>query len=70
MIRKVVLLTWACLLPGAGVEAEIYQYDSVGRITDVIYEDGSIVRYSYDDNSNITQVQLVQDNLFEDGFES
>lgn len=32
-----------------------YEYDSLGRVTQVVYEDGSCVTYTYDSNGNITE---------------
>jgi len=36
--------------------AETYTYDTVGRLTDLGYEDGSSIRYTYDANGNILSV--------------
>ena len=57
------------LWPDSTATAEVYGYDRAGRLTQVVYEDGTIVRYTYDDNSNILNVQVLGDDLFADGFE-
>ena len=36
--------------------AETYTYDTVGRLTDVAYQNGSEVHYTYDPNGNIVSV--------------
>ncbi len=65
--------TWiACLaiaLSGT-VAAETYRYDAVGRLVEVGYETNSFVRYSYDANGNIVQVQAGEDRILSTGFES
>jgi len=33
--------------------AETYQYDSTGRLTRVVHDDGTFIAYTYDDNGNI-----------------
>ena len=38
-------------------------------LTQVVYDDGNIIRYTYDDNSNILSVQVLGDPLFANGFE-
>ncbi len=40
-----------------------YEYDDSGRVTKVIYEDGSYETYEYDDNGNITQVNYVNPDI-------
>lgn len=39
-----------------------YEYDDSGRVTKVVYEDGSYETYQYDDNGNITQINYVDAN--------
>ncbi len=38
--------------------AESYTYDSAGRLTKVIYDDGSTTTYSYDNSSNLLKRAL------------
>ena len=40
------------------VDAETYEYDKIGRVTKVIYDDGSGVRYEYDAAGNITEIKV------------
>ena len=49
-----VLLSLCCLLILLPVSsyAENYTYDTIGRLTHVIYEDGSSITYTYDDAGN------------------
>jgi len=61
----VMVLFW----PAAMATAEIYSYDPAGRLVQVVYDDGNVIRYDYDDNSNILSAQVVSDALFSDGFE-
>jgi len=48
---------------------ERYVYDMAGRLVDVVYADGTLVRYKYDNNSNIKSVQVTTDEIFNGGFE-
>ncbi len=41
--------------------AESYQYDDVGRLLGVTYEDGSSIAYTYDNAGNILQRQIAVD---------
>ena len=43
------------LLHNISVYGATYEYDSLGRVTRVIYEDGDSVTYSYDGNGNMTE---------------
>ena len=43
-----------CPLPGHA--AESYQYDPVGRLSDVSYDNGGSIHYAYDANGNILSV--------------
>lgn len=36
--------------------AQIYEYDNLNRLTKVIYEDGYIIEYSYDEYGNTTNI--------------
>ena len=40
------------------VDAETYEYDDLNRLTKIIYDDGSVVTYSYDKNGNILDTDL------------
>ena len=40
----------------ASAFAETYSYDAAGRLTAVVYDDGSSVTYTYDLNSNLLQM--------------
>lgn len=44
------------------VKAEKYEYDSFDRVTKVIYDDGSYVTYTYDNNGNITNTEVHKDS--------
>lgn len=44
------------------VQAEKYRYDSLNRLKEVIYEDGSSVVYEYDANGNILKIEVEQDD--------
>lgn len=37
----------------------VYEYDQLGRVTQVVYEDGSCVTYVYDANGNIVETSVV-----------
>jgi YD repeat-containing protein len=37
--------------------AVTYEYDAVGRLSQVTYNDGSRITYTYDDNSNLLAVE-------------
>jgi len=64
-----VVLALALCWPAANTTAESYRYDRAGRLTQVSYPSGEVVRYTYDDNSNILSVQVLGDDLFSNGFE-
>ena len=40
------------------VNAETYEYDDLNRLTKIIYDDGSVVTYSYDKNGNMLNTDL------------
>lgn len=44
------------------VSAEEYEYDDLDRVTKVIYDDGSYVKYAYDKNGNIVNVDVYNAN--------
>lgn len=46
------------LLLACTASAQVYQYDTVGRLQAANYPDGSSIRYEYDANSNITRVRF------------
>ena len=48
----------------APVDAEIYTYDTIGRLTKVTYDDGSSITYAYDNAGNLLKrVMLAKVNL-------
>jgi len=49
--------------------AQTYQYDSAGRLSDVVYDDGRFIHYSYDKNGNMTNKSSNVVAMFSDGFE-
>ena len=50
-----VILVFLFLQDITYVKAETYEYDSLGRVTKVIYPDNSFVNYSYDANGNLLE---------------
>lgn len=59
MKKKIItiLATGLCLFSQAvSVYGADYEYDDLGRVTKVVYEDGSSVTYTYDANGNIVEV--------------
>ncbi|MDH5784448.1 MAG: hypothetical protein OEZ16_02435 [Chromatiales bacterium] len=48
------LLAGGVLLSGMTHSAETYQYDDAGRLTRVIYDNGTNITYTYDNMGNIT----------------
>ena len=55
----------------ASNQAQAYTYDSTGRLTQVTYEGGYILRYIYDDNGNFLKVEVSRENdVFNDSFEA
>jgi YD repeat-containing protein len=55
------LLAWVAALglalgPVPARAAETYQYDAMGRLTDVAYANGGSLHYAYDSNGNILSV--------------
>lgn len=49
--------------------AETYHYDSAGRLSDVVYDDGRFIHYSYDKNGNMTQKSSNVITVFSNSFE-
>lgn len=39
----------------AAAEAQTYTYDEAGRLAEVLYSDGSTIRYAYDKNGNLLE---------------
>lgn len=55
-----IILCCACVTKATEKD---YEYDDSGRVTKVVYEDGSYETYEYDDNGNITQINYVNPNV-------
>lgn len=60
--KIIILLCLAAVLitlgmPGPSI-AETYQYDTTGRLTKVIYDDGSSIEYQYDNAGNIISTNI------------
>ena len=56
---------------GGENDSQSYIYDSAGRLTQVNYGDGTILKYSYDPNGNILNVESSkQEKIFFDSFET
>jgi len=48
---------WATLLTAtSALAAETYQYDAIGRLTDVAYANGGSIHYTYDPNGNVLSI--------------
>jgi YD repeat-containing protein len=56
--RAVIAAVLAAALSSAAavVAAETYQYDSAGRLTDVAYQNGGSLHYTYDSNGNVLSI--------------
>ena len=50
LVGVIILSTFSLI-----VKAEKYEYDSFDRVTKVIYDDGSYVTYTYDNNGSSVQ---------------
>lgn len=57
MVCSIIAATLTISVQGAEMTvcAEEYEYDELNRVTKVIYEDGTTVRYVYDGNGNIIE---------------
>lgn len=55
--------------PPPETNTESYRYDAAGRLTQVLYEDGHILQYTYDDTGNIVGVEVFLNPIHSDGFE-
>ncbi len=47
---------WIGITLGASVN---YEYDSLGRLTGVLYEDGTSISYQYDANGNRSSAEII-----------
>lgn len=56
MFKKILLTFWLFLC-ATNVFAMSYTYDSLGRLTQVSYDNGSYISYAYDPAGNISQVE-------------
>jgi YD repeat-containing protein len=68
--KRLAMLLRPCVFIGvmmaaACLHAESYSYDAAGRLTGVIYDNGSSITYAYDANSNLASVTI--DSTDEDG---
>lgn len=50
------------LQPANFTATESYSYDRAGRLTQVVYGDGSTIQYNYDNNGNILSIQVSIDS--------
>ncbi len=56
LLPRCVAVVAASLLWAVGsAQAETYRYDEAGRLTQVVYDDGSALRYEYDADGNVLQ---------------
>lgn len=55
-------LVFCVFLVHGTADAEEYKYDALGRLEEVIYENGDSVRYSYDANGNIQSCEYQTGN--------
>lgn len=51
-IDTLVMLTFVLVFAVVESKAETYTYNEVGRLTRVVYTDGTAIEYTYDDNGN------------------
>ncbi len=61
--RLLAILSFIAVLSAAAAapltaQAEEYQYDDLGRVISVTYENGDLVEYRYDPNGNILEVKV------------
>ncbi len=59
-IKSTMIIVFAVLLTCNQVGAATYEYDGLGRVKKVKYEDGSTTEYTYDANGNIGSVKTVR----------
>lgn len=50
----------SCGMTAVTVQAAEYEYDGLGRVTKVTYEDNSSITYEYDANGNILKVTVTE----------
>jgi YD repeat-containing protein len=55
MIMSVAVLGLVAMA-GSACAAETYQYDPIGRLTDIAYANGGSLHYTYDANGNILSI--------------
>ena len=53
--------------PAPGLGAETYQYDTIGRLTDVAYANGGSFHYTHDANGNLLSIVTSLATAVEDG---
>lgn len=65
------LIVALVLCPAADLGAESYTYDQAGRLIQVVYDDGSVITYTYDANGNLLErvIGTLPEDIFADGFE-
>ena len=56
VLRLAGALVLAAAVTSPAYAGDVYEYDSVGRLSRLTYASGRIVEYSYDTNSNITAI--------------
>jgi len=54
------LLAMLCAAPALVAHAETYNYDDAGRLTSVVYDDGTSIAYTYDSAGNIVKLQAAE----------
>jgi YD repeat-containing protein len=51
------------IVPAQAANNVTYQYDAIGRITQITRDDGVTIHYSYDPNGNRTQQQVTSTGI-------